>query len=120
MASGKYSTSTIAGARFEQVIADQANQVARKFGRSQGKHRKRVTNAAVVQMVAGRYNSPGYLTGNKFKQPTLNEVAKTTAMNGTYTPHDTRRFVEKVRSLLPVMPAERTQQQREQAISKDS
>ena len=120
MASGKYSTSTIAGGRFEQVIADQANQVARKVGRPQGKHRKRVSNAAVVQMVAGRYNSPGYLTGNKFKQPALNEVAKTTAMNGTYTPQDTQRFVEKVRSLLPAIPTGRTQQQREQAPREDT
>ena len=120
MASGTYSTSTIAGGRFVQVIADQANQVARKVERPQGKHRKRVTNAAVVQMVAGRYNTPGYLTGNVFKQSTLNEAAKTTTMNGAYTPNDTMRFVEKVRSLLPAIPAQRTMQQREQAVRKDS
>ena len=123
LASNKYNTSTIAGGRFESVIADHVSQATRQATPKRMKRRKRraPTHPDVLRkIVAGKFDSKHYVSGAAFKQPALNEIARATSINGTYIPKDTGQFLAKVRSLLPAAPAERARQRGGQETSKDA
>lgn len=54
------------------------------------------------KVVHGRHEGDDVLGGKqKYKQSTLNDVARAMTLNPTYAAKDTARFVTKVRSLLP-------------------
>lgn len=101
LASGKYSTSTIAGGRFKSVIADHVNQATRRGGRTHRTSKYRTTKPTVQKVVAGKYDPEGYLTDQKLGENAVNEVAKAVTMNGTYMLNDTRKLLRKLETLLP-------------------
>ena len=69
--------------------------------------RKSITDV----MVKGVYDPEGVLEGKqKYKNPLLNDLARSTLMNSTYMKSDGDRFLRKVQSLLPATP--NAQQQR--------
>ena len=110
LANGRYNTSTIASGRFESVIADQVDQATRRSGYVNKRGKERTSNKVIDKIVAGKFDVDDYLSGQKFQQSTLNEVARTTTVNGTYSAKDTERILQKVRSLLPAAQAARAKQ----------
>ena len=120
LASGKYNTTTIAGGRFESVIADHVSQATRQAVPKKRTRRDPTPPSILRKVVAGKYDPKHYLYGTVLEQASLNEIARATSMNGTYMLKDTGRFLHKVRSLLPAAPAQRARQRVEQETNKDA
>lgn len=70
---------------------------------------RRAARIAVLEtltrkFVSGHYDGSDVLGGKeKYKQSTMNEVARAMTLNPTYAGTDTTRFLNKVRSLLPAV-----------------
>jgi hypothetical protein len=120
LASGKYNTSTIAGGRFESVIADHVSQATRQATPKRRTRRDPTPPDILRKVVSGKYDTKHFLSGEVLEQPALNEIARATSMNGTYMPEDTGHFLHKVRSLLPAAPTERARQRAGKETGKDA
>ena len=122
VASGKYSTSTIAGSRFDHFITDQVKQVRRRVEDSPANSKSRnqkLSRSVLRSTVAGRYYTRHRLLGTASSQTAMREIAKATEMNGTYMVKDSKQFLRKVRSLLPEADSTRAAQQQSN-IRKDA
>lgn len=60
-----------------------------------------VQTAMVEKIVNGKYDTAGSFSGEKYKQPVLNTVARAMTMNSSYLAGDGERLLKKVRGLLP-------------------
>ncbi|KAK4629862.1 uncharacterized protein CLAFUR5_08764 [Fulvia fulva] len=113
-------TYTIAGSNTRAFIGTMRNRIASinypaspsaepnqdRFDEMMGSTR----GSLVKKLVAGRYDRKDWLGGDKFKNRTLNDVARNVMLNGTYLEKDGERLLKKVRSLLPAAPIAQRQQ----------